>query len=664
MIEQKSQFNPKLISISGPVNGSTFNLTQVETTIGREPSNHICIPDPLLSRHHCRIVMDNEIITLNDLRSRNGLFVNGVPIKERRLAHQDVIKLGDSLLVFLRHEEDEVAAELSTAQSYGESHDFRPTLAFECVDSLYLSAEKLRAATAAAERLAENFQALLRIALEINAIRDLEALGYRLIELTGALIPAERGLLLLHGVGGENDATVSWYRRGEAPAPMILSQTLAQRVRNECVTILSHRTEAEFQTAESLRASYAQSIIMAPLSVSREVFGLLYLDTSDPGLSFTDDHSQLVAAIAGLASAALDNARHLEMAQKETLRLRDEIAGWRELIGESHAMRVVQDFIAKVAPTDSTVLIRGESGVGKELVARAIHRHSSRSKNPFIAINCAALPSELIESELFGHERGAFTGAVTQRVGKFEAAQGGTIFLDEIGELHPTFQAKLLRVLQEREFERVGGARSIKLNVRLLAATNRDLEDAIKAGVFRADLFYRLNVVSITVPPLRERRDDISLLAGYFVMKHGPQMRRRVKGVSAAARSHLRRYDWPGNVRELENAIQRAMALGTADFIQPDDLPDEVLEVEPPNTPLHISLGPAPKTEPPAGNPIMKYHEAVKEAKRQAVMRAMEQADGDYARAAKLLGLHPNNLYRLIRNLNLKAHLGTRPDSR
>jgi Nif-specific regulatory protein len=285
-------------------------------------------------------------------------------------------------------------------------------------------------------------------------------------------------------------------------------------------------------------------------------------------------------------------------------------------------------------------LIRGESGTGKELVARAIHRNSKRAGRAFVAINCAALTETLLESELFGHERGAFTGAIAQKKGKIEIADGGTLFLDEIGELALQLQAKLLRILQQREFERVGGTRPIKVDIRLIAATNRDLDEAIKAGQFRVDLYYRLNVVSITLPTLRERREDIPLLASYFVQKYSAEANRPVAGISKEAHALLKKYDWPGNVRELENALERAVVLGSSDHIRPEDLPEALVE-----------------TNPPSNTGILGYHEAVNSVKRQVILRALEQADGSFTEAAKLLDLHPNYLHRLVRNMELRKNL-------
>ena len=245
-----------------------------------------------------------------------------------------------------------------------------------------------------------------------------------------------------------------------------------------------------------------------------------------------------MASIAGISAVALENARRLLWLEQENLRLAAEINLQHNMVGESGAMKEVYRFLSRVAPTDATVLVRGESGTGKELVARAIHRNSPRASQPFVAINCAAIPEGLLESELFGHERGAFTGAVAQKKGRLETAEGGVVFLDEIGELAPSLQVKLLRVLQEREFERLGGSRPISVDIRLIAATNKDLAQAVKARTFREDLYYRLNVVSVVVPPLRERREDIPMLAEYFVSKFAVKCKVKAKKISPEAMAH------------------------------------------------------------------------------------------------------------------------------
>jgi Nif-specific regulatory protein len=379
--------------------------------------------------------------------------------------------------------------------------------------------------------------------------------------------------------------------------------------------------------------------LTAPLPGTEGILGILYLDTRDEDVLFDEGHLQLVTAIAGIASAALANTRHVEWLEEEKQRL--EAALDQDLIGEGPRMKEVWRILARVAPTDSTVLVRGESGTGKEIAARALHRQSPRARRPFVAINCATLSENLLESELFGYERGAFTGAVERKAGKLEVADSGTLFLDEVGEIPLSLQAKLLRVLQEREFERLGSTRTQRVDVRVIAATNRDLEKAIREGTFRDDLYYRLNVISVTLPPLRERREDVPLLASHFAATFSRKLGRQVAGFTPEARACLLRYSWPGNVRELANAVERAVVLGEDDLIRPEDLPEAVLEAAPAS----------------GGGPVPRYHDALNEMKKRLILGAVEQADGNVTKAAELLDLHPNYLHRLISNLGLRDRL-------
>jgi transcriptional regulator with GAF, ATPase, and Fis domain len=432
---------------------------------------------------------------------------------------------------------------------------------------------------------------------------------------------------------------VGRHRRLGPNQPIHASQTILSRVLEENLAVLSNdvQSDAAYREADSLLERKVHSVLAVPLEVQGKMLGVMYLDASSPGARFDSDLLEFVATLGNIAALAIENARHLERLGGENRRLYEELNIHHSMIGESKAMHEVYDFVSRVAGRDSTVLISGESGTGKELVARAVHANSGRTNKPFVAINCAAITETLLESELFGHERGAFTGAVSQKKGKLEVAEGGTVFLDEIGELAVPMQAKLLRVLQEREFERVGGTRSIKLDVRLIAATNRDLKEASRTGTFRPDLYYRLNVVSLHMPALRERREDIPLLAAFFAAQYGEKVKRRVAGISPEARACLQRYDWPGNVRELENAIERAVVLGSTELILIDDLPDSILE-----------------ETAASGEPVSALHDGIRDAKKVLIERAIEQANGNYTDAAKILGVHPNHLFRLIRTLNLK----------
>jgi transcriptional regulator with GAF, ATPase, and Fis domain len=310
------------------------------------------------------------------------------------------------------------------------------------------------------------------------------------------------------------------------------------------------------------------------------------------------------------------------------------------IVGKSASMRRLLQLVERVARQDTTVLVLGESGTGKELIAQALHRASRRNDKPFVAINCAAITETLLESELFGHEKGAFTGAVAQKKGKLEIAEGGTVFLDEIGELAAPLQAKLLRVLQQREFERVGGTRTIPLNVRIVAATNRDLNAEARKGRFREDLYHRLNVVALHMPALRERPEDIPLLAEHFLRKSARRIGRAMAGITPEAERQLIRYPWPGNVRELENAMERGVVLSDTEWLTPEDLPETITD----------AVAPLPELK-------SSYESMVGDAKRDAILRAWEEANGDYKEAAALLGIHPNSLLRLIRRHGLRGTL-------
>jgi transcriptional regulator with PAS, ATPase and Fis domain len=316
-----------------------------------------------------------------------------------------------------------------------------------------------------------------------------------------------------------------------------------------------------------------------------------------------------------------------------------------QMVGTSPAMCDVYRFIAKVAPTEVSVLIRGESGTGKELVARAIHLNSRRAAGPFIAINCAALPETLLESELFGHEKGAFTGATGRKKGRLEFAEGGTLFLDEISEIAPSIQAKLLRVLQEREFERLGGTATTKVDLRLVAATNRDLEAAIAAGTFRQDLYYRLDVVSVMLPPLRERKEDLPKIACSFMARCAEKYLRPIRAISPEALDLLMRHDWPGNVRELENTIERAVIMGSDEDIRPEDLPETVAKK---------------KTDSQPATSNGAFRKKLCEAKRGVIIDALLQTKGNRTKAAEILGVHPTHLHRLIRTMDMRDSIRVR----
>jgi Nif-specific regulatory protein len=594
--------------------GHIYPLPEGEFWVGRQATNDLQLEDNAVSRRHCLILRSGDTCTLKDLESRNGTFVTGTPVTEQPLRPGDEIRIGGSLFCYQVDSNATVHPEESgTATNTRE-------LRFE--ESLYLSSDEYTILPPSARAL-HDLRTLLRVSTMLHSFRGLhdttsataaEVLRSHLTSLLLDLIPASRAAIVIPGAAPPLD----W-----APNPVVLARASDERV----VVWLDDGDRS------------AASVLAAPLVVRGEVAAVVYLESNDTANRFDEGHLQLLTAVAGMAAVAWENATILGWLQEENVRLQSELKIEHGMVGVSDKLRDLQRQITKVAPSNSTVLILGESGTGKELIARALHRNSLRAAGPFVAINCAALTETLLESELFGHERGAFTGAIMQKKGKLEVADGGTVFLDEIGELPPTLQAKLLRVLQEREMERVGGTKTIRLDIRLVAATNRDLEQAVGKGDFRQDLYYRLNVVSLKAPALRERPEDTLPLAEHFAKKYAAECGRKIVGLAPEARAYLQSYAWPGNVRELENAIERAVVLGSADMLLAEDLPEHIRESR------------------PAAVSASMYEEAVEAAKRQVVLQAFDQVNHDHEAAAKILGLHPNYLHKLIRTMNLKPAL-------
>jgi Nif-specific regulatory protein len=633
---RRFKLNPmpaKLLTIEGKNKGVVFALGDAETFVGREASNQISLNDASVSRRHCVIEWRGEEFFVNDLESLNGTFVNDASAENTRLKHTDKIKIGDFVFQFLTDETERNSDE---------------TVRIDEKD-LELPRDTVRVRLdEAVSAMARDLTALLQISRKINSVRGLENLQTQLLELLFEVVPAEKGAILLveDETAEEISSVFGLQRDKESTETISVSRTVVRQVFDAQTAILANNVagDVHLSSAESLFLSQTASLLCVPLVLYGKTIGAIYLETNRREAHFDENHLRFASAVAGIASVAIENVRQFDRLETENRFLREETLENRNMTGASEAMEKVFKFIAKAAPTDSTVLINGESGTGKELAARAIHENSRRKDKPFVAINCAALTETLLESELFGHEKGAFTGAVQQKKGKIEIAQSGTLFLDEIGEMAINLQAKLLRVLQEREFERVGGTRPIKADVRLVAATNRNLEEEVKTGNFRQDLFYRLNVVRFTMPALRERKEDIVLLAEKFAEKFSRQLNRRIRGISSKAKKLLLDYDFPGNVRELENAVERAVVLGSTEWILPEDLPENILE----------------NGESFPDRPEMNaetYHEVVLETKKQLIRKAFKEAKGSYVEAAKLLDVHPNYLHRLIRNLNLKTEL-------
>jgi two-component system, NtrC family, response regulator HydG len=580
---------PELIVVNGPLAGTHYAIPNGGLLIGRAPNAEIVLAEPELGWRHCQIRQQRDRYLVSDLRTSLGTYVNGIRSAERWLEDRDQIGIGKTILMFRSGEASDTAE-----RAIARAADTKPVLLASC-SLLFLF-------RALAASLGEQQSRLLTD---------------HILRLVSDLIPAEEGLLLL----ASNHAELLARYHSAAPRYKADFEQALSRV---C-------EEGAFDDSKT-------RMIGVPLYLDGTLGGALVLQVFASEASRLGAHVETLTAIASLASIGFEANREVETLKAEKALLQEQITINSGIVGSGPAIRRLLDLVERVAPQNTTVMITGESGTGKELVARAIHQKSPRYDRPFVAVNCAALSETLFESELFGHEKGAFTGAISLKRGRFELAQGGTIFLDEVGELAPGLQAKLLRVLQQREFERVGGTQAHPLDIRVIAATNRDLVEDVREGRFREDLFHRLNVVALDSPPLRDRKEDIPLLANYFLQRASERCKRHVRGISREAEEMMLQYAWPGNVRELENAIERAVVLGVSECILPEDLPETLFE-----------SAPRPAEA--------KYHHSVGQAKREAILDAYVQGNGDYKQAARLLGLHPNYLLRLVRNLNLRDEI-------
>ena len=470
-----------------------------------------------------------------------------------------------------------------------------------------------------------SLEALSEIALTVNSIQDPDQLLEKVLEIAMQTLDAERGFVLLkdeqspRGFSSRSSRNITARQLSDL---VELSTSVVKEVlaKGEPVILYEALEDDRYGSSESIVLQQIQSIACMPLRIKNRQIGAIYLDSVNQRSRFTNESLPFLNALSNQAAIAIDNVRLYASLRQENRQLREEMKrmhGFDEIVGQSAKMQRVFDTMARVLDTDATVLIEGESGTGKELVARAIHYNGLRKDNPFVALFCGSLPDSLLESELFGHKKGSFTGASADKKGLFESADGGTVFLDEVGDLTPRIQTALLRVLQEGEVKRVGENHVRKVDVRVLSATNKPLRELIKDGEFREDLYYRLNTIAITTPPLRHRRSDIPILAHHFLDRYAVNQRNYIKGFEQPAMRALQAYSWPGNVRELENTVRRAVVLAQQELIDVEDLqlPDE---------------GQLDPFEPGI---------SLKEGERRLVERTLAEFEGNISETARVLGV-------------------------
>ena len=588
--------------------------------IGRDSAADIVLADIAVSRFHARLVPTQGGWKVVDLDSSNKTYVNGDPIREAELAPGDHIGIGDCEIHLLA-EIARSSAEATRTQVLGRFGSGSPS-------------------TTAGDQARDVLGALHRLTTEIANLSNPDEILDRGVRVLVEELSVDRGAALML----DGDALLcraAHSGSGQALRGFILSQTIYREVLQSREAILSRDTteDSRFSDRASIVGEEIRSVIAAPIRRGSEIAGILYLDRLETqSEAFGQQHLEGVAVAAEiLGSAMLAGSRVYDL-EKERESLVQTIIDTNPIIGTSHAIQRVREFIRRAAPTDSTVLVLGETGTGKELVASAIHYQSHRRTAPFITINCAAIPETLVESELFGHERGAFTGAVARKKGKFEAAHQGTIFLDEVGELPLGCQAKLLRLLEERCFERVGGTESVEVDVRIVAATNRNLEEEIKESGFREDLYYRLNVLQVNVPPLRERTGDLELLLDHFLDHFSQRIGVPRKSLSVEAREQLLNHPWPGNVRQLRNCVESAVVMSLGECIELSDLPPTAAS--------------QPRVEGPVVVPWQPR--SIQEVEKEHIARVLHAVKWNKSKAAEMLGIERSTLYARIKNYDLK----------
>ncbi len=637
---------PRITVAAGPQKGLVVEFED-EALIGRASNNLIRLEGTQVSRNHARISRKGNQYYVTDLESRNGVIVDGKAAEEAVLGAGSEIRIGSSLLRFDCTESEEKAVSEREAVIVTEDGSATGVIstAFDAGEASIddMSArdgddiEKLRKAHG-------RLRVLYEAGIIINSVLDMDTVLRRLLESVMGILEADRGIVMLRG-GSPSDYYPGAVKVKEGcEASITLSKTILNRVVKHGKAILSSDAlgDPRFGKSESIQLGDVRSVMCVPLICRKNTLGALYVDKTKPYRAFEEDDLRLLATISSQAAVAIENARMYSAAREENVNLRRIVSEKSRLVFASKAMRGVMEAVDKIAHTGSTVLIRGETGTGKEVVARLIHQKSPRSEKPMICVNCAAVPEPLLESELFGHEKGAFTGAVGRHPGMFELADGGTLFLDEIGEMPLPIQTKLLRAIEEKKFMRVGGVENISVDVRIIAASNRDLESETEAGRFRSDLYYRLAVVPLEIPPLRERPEDVPELLSFFLGSYNKETGKKIEGFSDRALAALMSYHWPGNVRELRNLVEQAVVMSDGPIVGIDDLPERV-----------AAGTAAPGSARPAGGSSLNLPEIIEETEKLSIERALRKAGFKKIEAARLLNVSRPTLDKKIKKYGI-----------
>jgi Nif-specific regulatory protein len=607
-------------------------------TLGRAPTNKLPLKDDMCSREHAEVFPDAEAWCVRDLGSLNGTHVNGEPVRgERSLRPLDEVRLGRTRLVYVDELTQLPDVPKATSGKAGDRND-----GFEIRKRLgqtrYQPAVSTDDDTQAEPRVAppQAVSVLYRLALDMAGSKTPTELCELVVDAIFRATPAEVTAVLALKEGKELSPVVHRTRGAKAQTYHKVSNYVSYEVLSSKQAVLADNVadNNSLKNRDSIAELKVASLICAPVMFEDQVLGLLHLYRTLQQSPLDTDDLEFTLAVARQLGTTWHHLRRQQSLSVEVRSLKDQLRVESEIVGESPALNTIISQVGRVGETKATVLIRGESGTGKELVARAIHMSSPRKDGPFVCLNCAALTETLLESELFGHEKGAFTGATERMIGKFEAADQGTIFLDEIGEMALSTQAKFLRVLEGHPFERVGGNTAIKADVRVVAATNRPLEEAVRAGTFRRDLFFRLQVVQLDVPPLRDRTTDVALLAEHFLKRFARETGRKIRGFTPAALEKLKAYRWPGNVRELKNVIERAVALGSGTQLDASDIWLSELDA---GAPVVGAVGSTYKPE------------SLEDLEKRHILETLKHTDWNKSQAAAILGIERSTLDRKIK---------------